>query len=570
MDLTLVLHSRDIAAIGLGDATDPYTVAGATTTVPSHLLPSTITLRVELFSDKCPLAAQNLSFVCNRHMVNDADLGDVVQFAKESAKYDASMSSAGANASAAPLPAALKESAVLRVEKGESIEFGTSVTDSVFGGTYLSENMTAAAAAAPVFGATAEPSPADAAGFLVVSNFGGPNTNASRYFITLRPMKEIVGNHTILGRVRAPHPSYLGGVGNGFERLLAFLRHPQCKVHAKTGVPQNKITVADSVVCSVDHLPNSKVNPNAAAAAAKGEGRTRLAGKLRGRDDDDEADILRDEFEKGIDASANNNSGLNPFANASLFDASTFGTHTDARVRTTKKRRAEAPLLSTGSLNLADKERLFKTVAVSTAQHFEGHDDAKGDSDDEGGLSSGANGAFSHHLRKKVFSAAVSAEELSATFRPVGVNPNNMAPSTFNLFEANAMTFSSDLREVMEQQIERHHNRERRMGRKQKALEKQQQARLGGLGVGGAETAASAALKMALAATAASAAQLSTAGGHGSKANKVRSAAANVSDKLGRIREKYSAMGKEHSVKAFQERARAKAAAGSAKKGRRY
>lgn len=558
-DFTLVLHSRDIAQIGLGDNTDNITSSSPTNTIPAHLQPSTITLRFEIFGQRCPMATSNLSFVANKHLMGDDDIAAAVSQART--LYST-------NQPPVELPEQLRESAVHRVVKNESIEFGSSVSNSIFGGTYPAEDLqasTTASSSSPFSTSSVSGGPATQGGYLVVSNFGGPNTNGSRYFITLRPMKEIVGNHVILGKILLPNSSssHSGAppVGNGFERLLALLNHPQFKVNARTFTPNNKLTIADTIMIAQTIPHNAVQNTNEQQQPTGEKRRNKLAGKLRGREDDEEAEMLREDFEKGI--SANNANNVNPFANPAAFggpiDVASFGA-VDSRVRTTKKRRAEAPILSTAPLTLAERERL-RTVAVSTAQHFEGHDDDDANSQDD---NSDDGGIFADRIRKKVFAASVTPDDLAATYRPVGVNPNQMAQSNFSVFEANALAFSSDLQDVMEQQLERQHNRERRMGRKQKALEKQKQARLGGLGTGGAETSASAALKAALAATAASAQMQGVAVGS-SKANKIRSSTANINEKLGRIREKFSQAGAQHSVKAFQERAKAKAA-GSGRK----
>lgn len=116
----------------------------------------------------------------------------------------------------------LKGSCITRVSAGESVEFGTSATKSVFGGFYETE---------AVYKPSGELAHRhDVPGVLSVNNYG-PNTNASKYIVSLRPNTTLDGHHVILGCV-----------SNGMDvlhRIANARLTPQ-------GVPKEKIVITAS------------------------------------------------------------------------------------------------------------------------------------------------------------------------------------------------------------------------------------------------------------------------------------------------------------------------------------
>jgi cyclophilin family peptidyl-prolyl cis-trans isomerase len=165
------------------------------------------------------------------------------------------------------LPASLIDSLITRVVKGSVVEFGTSGTGS----------LVAVDADNKLTGATFKdefPSASwshDQAGMLCMSNFGA-NANASKFYLTLAPVKELDGKHVVFGRVVA-------GL-DVLERLGA------TKVNVRRGdAPLVKIAIA---ACAAVEFDGRFAESQRLRDRGGKERRTR--GTLRGRDDDDDED----------------------------------------------------------------------------------------------------------------------------------------------------------------------------------------------------------------------------------------------------------------------------------------
>lgn len=168
---------------------------------------------------------------------------------------------------AATLPL-LAGSAITRVVPEDCVEFGTSATKSIFGGFYESE------AVGPLSSKHDQP------GILSVNNFG-PNTNASKYFITLRANSSLDGHHLVLGRV-------ISGMETLF-RIAKVKLTPQ-------GAPREKIVIRSCRVVAPPTSGRSDREPGYKHKFATGGVRR------RGDDDDDNSggdDAERDAEEEG-------------------------------------------------------------------------------------------------------------------------------------------------------------------------------------------------------------------------------------------------------------------------------
>eukprot|EP00758_Cryptobia_borreli_P009012 Tbor_TRINITY_DN5439_c1_g1::TRINITY_DN5439_c1_g1_i1::g.24356::m.24356 len=284
MEASITLYSEDIERLDCGDS-DEY--------------PSYITLRIQLFPQRCPLATRNFINMLNARPKSFSETG-----------------------SSAPSP--LIGSKVFRINRGSSMELGTDLLHSFLSkddikecivpelfsgsGKEKSGNLASYAPFPDEFLPTALPDSVldrdvsqlpgglshslehldpkknlshNCVGYLSMSNIG-ENSNGSRFFITLgKYLPECDGKHVIFGKVMTPNgtvvdspavlhagmsgssispcgernkrqcDSTLGGTlryhescGTGLDRLISMLSHPQYKLHRNTMKPFKDLVVA--------------------------------------------------------------------------------------------------------------------------------------------------------------------------------------------------------------------------------------------------------------------------------------------------------------------------------------
>ena len=219
---------------------------------------------IQLEASAAPHAVANFVYLLTAHQ---ATSGDNVALQERAAALRHLATTGAAPSStqvsngevAPPLPPALVGSVVTRVVPNERIEFGTSAATSIFGPFFADEDLTGHH---------------DSAGILSMCN-AGPNTNASKYFITLVPCPELDGHHEVIGRV-------VGG-------LEVIDRIGRVKVQRGQQTPVRSIRISNCGLAPVAALPRGR------AQSGDGERKTR-----RGSDDEqDEATPLLQGDEHG-------------------------------------------------------------------------------------------------------------------------------------------------------------------------------------------------------------------------------------------------------------------------------
>jgi cyclophilin family peptidyl-prolyl cis-trans isomerase len=213
------------------------------------------------------------------------------------------MKKAQESAIGAPLPPPLAGSKIQRIVPSESVEFGTSQTQSFFGGMFPTEEYVAAPAklsrtggAAPPQASGAPSRPQHAFGTLSMANLG-PNMNASRYFFCLKEAApELDPHHVVFGRVTDSESL-------GLLRTLA-----TAKVN-KQSVPVENIVI---VSCGLEPKPRKAVTTRRTQILEEQQERFAKRserGLRRGRDEEEggEGDELDDP--RAMRSSAANDGG---------------------------------------------------------------------------------------------------------------------------------------------------------------------------------------------------------------------------------------------------------------------
>lgn len=182
----------------------------------------------------------------------------------------------------------LRETNVVRVEKGVLVEIGSSTTRSIFGGFLPDERLTMPAGSA-ARATVASNMMQLKAGTVLCGNVGMPNTNASRYYILLVDMN----TPALQEEFTAFSP--LGMITDGLPALLRATN--MVAVHPRTMTPLKKIELGG---CRVDFpyvhlLANPLGWPPAANSAGGGPSqhpRERPTARTRRRDEDDQDSTL--------------------------------------------------------------------------------------------------------------------------------------------------------------------------------------------------------------------------------------------------------------------------------------
>jgi cyclophilin family peptidyl-prolyl cis-trans isomerase len=254
-----------------------------------------VAVQLDLWDASFPETCRNFVFSCNSHLLDD----------DARKKHQDAITSPSATVRAA-LPPPLLNSSVAHID-ARTVEFGTSATASMNGGFFPDEKEVAGGG-----GKNRRRGGADyTAGSLIMSNVG-PNTNASRFILLLAEAPELRATHVCFGHTV---------VSTNIEQLRDFFSAVKVKVHPRTQVPLQKVVVSK---CGVRR-----------GLAAGTEGPRRLAGVVRTRDDEDNADDRGREKDLGAG---------------------------DSGERALKKRRAEISIVD------ADGERRVVTTAIEPAQ----------------------------------------------------------------------------------------------------------------------------------------------------------------------------------------------------------
>jgi len=513
----IVLQGLDIERLGVGDDRDECESGLSAASRGSNAvsdLGTTLTLHLHLFSDYCPTAVENFY-----NMVNSGGTDDSVP--AECPKLEGSI--------------------VGHVSRGDMIELGVSST------------MSALPASSTVgdkkpnrpFGFFADEGlgPLDAsdstvppkhthAGFLSMCNMGA-NTNASKFFITLRACPELDGKHTVFGRVLTANAPMVGIKGKtadatmapfdvsqfntscfaanqnggdahaqpfcstGLERLLALAAHPQLKLHPKTGIPQSKIMVSSaSITTRVSEVADNTNNLfRLGALKAQGFGavlaqameRARAAsvvqltssmrGKRRGRDDDaEEEDDVDTTGMSALDAALA--SLAKGAAQDKLSKNQPNGEAENAVVfraeRTSKRRRAELFVPAS-----ATEKKLVTTAIPTKGNEVDG---LRIDGTfNHNGSSVDANMPFLDRKPQKSQSKVVDGlmiikNNLSGVSGDVAIAtrpPRNPLAGNFDIFDANALAFNNNISDIQDVQRQRRHAFDRKQRKAIQAVEMQ-------------------------------------------------------------------------------------------------
>lgn len=514
----IVLQGLDIERLGVGDDKDECESALSAASRGSNAvsdLGTTLTLHLHLFSDYCPTAVENFYNMINSGVDGSVPAecpkleGSVVGHVTRGGMIELGVS---------PIMSALAASSTVG-DKKPNRPFGFFADEGLGGDN----------------GEVGSETPKHShAGFLSMCNMGA-NTNASKFFITLRACPELDGKHTVFGRVLTANAPMVGikgktadatmapfdvsqfntscFVGNqncvdplaqpfcstGLERLLALAAHPQLKLHPKTGIPQSKIIVSSaSINTRVSEVADNTNNLfRLGALKAQGFGavlaqameRARAAsvvqltssmrGKRRGRDDDaEEEDDVDTTGMTALDAA------LASLAKGAAQDKLTKnqpdnGDAENAVVfkaeRTSKRRRAELFVPAS-----ATEKKLVTTAIPTKGNEVDGLkiDDSFNNTTT---TNADANMPFLDRKPQKSQSKVVDGmmiiknnlSGISGDAATASRPPRNPLAGNFDIFDANSLAFNNNISDIQDVQRQRRHAFDRKQRKAAQAVEMQ-------------------------------------------------------------------------------------------------
>eukprot|EP00672_Neobodo_designis_P025320 CAMPEP_0174831954 /NCGR_PEP_ID=MMETSP1114-20130205/3403_1 /TAXON_ID=312471 /ORGANISM="Neobodo designis, Strain CCAP 1951/1" /LENGTH=428 /DNA_ID=CAMNT_0016065801 /DNA_START=36 /DNA_END=1322 /DNA_ORIENTATION=- len=220
------------------------------------------TLTFQLDPIKCPRAATNFKFLCDAH--------------RDTEGYKRRQAFLGEGT---PLPPPLRSTTVSAIRRNEMLEFGSSATASYYGGFFPDDKPVLPNSSSSATSAAPAPTAAgfvgctnDRLGALSMCNVG-PDTNASRFFITLTEGQAELDKDFVC----------FGQLVDGFDVLEA-LNSGDIKTDPRRGhAPRERLYVSDCGV--VDPLAAFKA-ASAAAAGSEAEAAAVVGGR-RGRGTDE-------------------------------------------------------------------------------------------------------------------------------------------------------------------------------------------------------------------------------------------------------------------------------------------